>query len=298
MRSSVVVACSIVALGCVPSAFADGMPGSLTVAPVVEEHYGWSGLYFGAGGGFSSVDRSGHTKTERTKKSEKCPIDKLHNNDCLQNWEHHSTTTTHSNASFDDDEWDAFGTVQVGYDHLFHHHLLIGAFADFDLYDSDGGFHFADGHGSVDLDWAWHVGGRLGTLVTPRVLLYGVGGYTQANLDGAIWIKDGPTLHQDDHLDGWFIGGGTEVKLHQRVSFKLEYRYADYGSSHASGSTSKTGDANDCNHAIVALAAAVHKCRDIETVKSSSDLDLEVQSVRALLVFRLDEEDRVVRPLK
>ena len=42
--------------------------------------------------------------------------------------------------------------------------------ADFDLYDSDGGFHFADGHVSADLDWAWHVGGRLGTLVASRVL--------------------------------------------------------------------------------------------------------------------------------
>lgn len=295
MRKSVWAACSIMAFGSVPVALADGTPGRLTVAPVVEEHYGWSGIYFGAGGGFSSVDRSGHTRTERTKKTEKCDIKNLHNNgkDCKPNWVDHVTTTSSSTASFGNDEWDAFGTIQVGYDHLFHHHLLIGAFADFDLYDSDGGFHFADGHGSADLDWAWHVGGRLGTLIKPRILLYGVAGYTQANLDGAIWIKDGPTLYQDDHLDGWFVGGGTEIKVHHRIALKLEYRYADYGSSHASGSTSKTGDTKDCNHPV-----PVHKCRDIDTVKSRSDLDLEVQSVRALLVFRLDEEDRVVQPLK
>ena len=292
MRTSVWAACSIMAFGCVPSSLADGMPGNLTVAPVVED-YGWSGLYFGAGGGFSSVDRSGHTKTERTKTTEKC--DNFKDN-CPNQWVVHETKTSSSHASFGSDEWDAFGMVQVGYDHLFHHHLLIGAFADFDLYDSDGGFHFADGHGTADLDWAWHVGGRLGALVKPRILLYGVAGYTQANLDGDIWIKDGPTLHQGDHLDGWFIGGGTEVKVHQHVSLKFEYRYADYGSSRASGSTSKAGDAQDCNP--VALAAVAHKCREVDIAKSSSDLDLEVQSVRALLVFRLDREDRVVQPLK
>ena len=227
-------------------AFADGMT-SLKDAPVVEEHYGWSGLYFGAGGGFSSVDRSGHTKTERTKSPRSAREFDHIAKDCKDPWDHDVTTTSHSVASFGDDEWDAFGTVQVEFDHLFRQHLLVGAFADFDLYDSDGGFGFSDGHGSADLDWAWHVGGRLGALVKPRILLYGVAGYTQANLDGDIWIKDGPTLHQDDHLDGWFIGGGTEVKLHHRAALKFEYRYADYGSSHASGSTSKTGDAKDCS---------------------------------------------------
>ena len=130
MRYSVWAACSIMAFGCVPTALADGTPGRLTVAPVVEEHYGWSGLYFGAGGGFSSVDRSGHTKTERTKQTEECF--NFVDNKCKYAWVVQETKTSSSHASFGDDEWDAFGTVQVGYDHLFHHHLLIGAFADFD----------------------------------------------------------------------------------------------------------------------------------------------------------------------
>ena len=295
MRNQVnFVAAAVGLVSSVSLAWADGMPSRVKVAPVVEEHYGWNGLYFGAGGGFSSVDRSGHTQAERTKKTEKCKDDKFNHikKDCDDPWVHDVTTTSHSVASFGDDEWDAFGTLQVGYDHHFHHHLLLGAFADFDLYDSDGGFHFADGHGSADLDWVWHVGGRLGALIKPRILLYGVAGYTQANLDGAIWIKDGPTLHQDDHLDGWFVGGGTEVKVHHRIALKFEYRYADYGNSLASGTTTTTSDAKNCAHLML------HKCRDIDTVKSSSDLDLEVQSVRALLVFRLDEAERTVQPLK
>jgi opacity protein-like surface antigen len=137
-------------------------------------------------------------------------------------------------------------------------------------------------------DWAWHIGGRLGTLVSPHILLYGTGGYTQARFDSAVWVTDGPTLHHDDNLDGWFAGGGAEVKLRQHVALKFEYRYADYDGNKASGSTSKTTD----------TICGLKRCRDVDTVKSQSDMDLEVQSVRALVVFRLDEDREPIVPLK
>lgn len=291
MRRYVLIAGSLIAA--IMPASADGV-ASLKDSPVVEEHYGWSGIYFGAGGGFSRVDRSGQTRTDRTKETKSCDKKDFKDKkkcDLPSGFAHESTVTSSTLSSFDDDDWSGFGTVQVGYDRLIHHHLVIGAFADFDLYDGGSSFQFSDGHGSADLDWVWSVGGRFGALVEPRVLLYGVGGYTQAGLDGAVWINNGPTLQNDDHLDGWFAGAGTEVKVRDRISFKLEYRFADYGNSGASGTSFNDSDF-ECK------AKTSHKCVDDDTTKSWSQMDLEVQSIRALVVYRLDHEERVVQPLK
>ena len=44
----------------------------------------------------------------------------------------------HYDTNIDDQSWNRFGTIQLGYDRLFHDRLLIGAFADVDIYvDSD-----------------------------------------------------------------------------------------------------------------------------------------------------------------
>jgi opacity protein-like surface antigen len=271
---------------------ADGMPGSLKDVRPPVEHYNWSGLYFGAGGGFSHIDRSGGVHTDRKKDTKSCEKGKfVDKKNCTGGFAHDGTVSSTLFSSFDDDDWSGFGTLQVGYDRQIHNHLIIGAFADVDFYDGDGGFDFADGHGRADLDWVWSVGGRLGVLAAPHLLLYGVAGYSEASLDTAISVNNGPTFSNDDRLEGWFIGAGVEKKVRDRRSLKLEYRYADYGSTGASGSSFTDKDHN-CK------PMNSHKCVDDETTKTRSDLDLEVQSIRALVVFRLDEHREPIVPLK
>ena len=285
MRSVVVFSVfSALALGAATAAIADGAPVSLAPAPAVRD--GWSGLYIGAGGGVSRVDRSSRVDTDVTKQKEKCHwvyVD--HKWQC--DWKDYGPSyTKHFESLFGDEDWKGFGTIQVGYDHLLGTHLLIGAFADVDIYfggEDDQGHKYLDG--SFDINHTWNVGGRLGFLVTPKLLLYGVGGYTQAGIDNSIHVPWGPKLDDFDNPKGWFVGGGGEVKLHHGVSLKLEYRYADYGSFEDDGSKSWTSHSYWCGW---------HKCRDKWTVDSKADDDLEVQSVRALLVFRLDEPDKPV----
>jgi outer membrane immunogenic protein len=269
-------------------AFADGDAKHFAVAPIVE-HYEWGGLFVGAGGGFGSIDRSTNVHTKRKKTTEKCKKFDPHDPKKCIEFEKVSSTTTTTDGSSGEDDWRGFGTLQVGYDRLIHDCFLIGAFTDVDWYgDHD---HTTNSAFDVDadLDWVWSIGGRFGALVTPRVLLYGVGGYTQASLDSNVAIHSGPSLFHSDDLHGWFVGAGSELRLHKRFSLKLEYRFADYGDENASGSSSSSTKLYDCHP---------HKCHDLETVTSRSDSELEVQSVRALLVFNLEEPPRVVEPLK
>lgn len=78
------------------------------------------------------------------------------------------------------------------------------------------------------------IGGRLGYLVTPNTLIYGLGGYTQASFDGQvdlsyfIFFVGAPqtlSLRVADELHGYFLGGGGEVKVADNVALRLEYRY-------------------------------------------------------------------------
>ncbi|MFA6141419.1 MAG: outer membrane beta-barrel protein [Hyphomicrobium sp.] len=288
MRSVVVFSVfSALALGAATAAIADGAPVSITPAPAARD--GWSGLYIGLGGGASRVDHSGSNDTHVWKKKESCSKYDYYHGQCgweLEDyWEH-----TFKNP-FGEENWEGFGTIQVGYDRLIHGHLLIGAFADVDLYGGGGDSHkdyFVKD--SFELSHTWNVGGRLGFLVTPKVLLYGVGGYTQAGIEKSVAFKYGPTFDDFDNPKGWFAGGGGEVKLRKGVAVKFEYRYADYGSiSDGASWKSHPYDYSYCYHCDV--------YRKTFGADWKADDDLTVQSVRALLVFRLDEPDAPA-PLK
>jgi outer membrane immunogenic protein len=105
-----------------------------------------------------------------------------------------------------------FGTVALGYDRQFGPGLVAGVFADYDFSDIS-----AEG---FDHNYSWSIGGRLGGLITPRTLLYGTAGYTQAEFEDA--ANDAETF------DGYFVGAGIEHMLRENWTLKLEYRYSDY----------------------------------------------------------------------
>lgn len=72
-----------------------------------------------------------------------------------------------------------------------------------------------------------YVGARAGYVVSPNMLLYAKGGYTNARFN--MLANDGATeLETDVDLDGWRVGAGAEYALSENSFVKLEYRYSNY----------------------------------------------------------------------
>jgi opacity protein-like surface antigen len=301
-------------------ALADGDPKSF--APPVEERSRWSGFYLGVGGGAGKVERgasgeaSKYTETDVYKKKSK------------REWvcEDHDKPSTHSYswnppkkcdwktvhyyeyidtlfggfteaANLVQDDWQGFGTIQFGADHLFHDRFLVGLFADVDLYrNADSSFFGYDDKlaltNKFELNRVWNVGGRVGFLLHPELLLYGVGGYTQADVEDStdIDFKHGPTLSlsNTDKLKGYFVGGGGEWQFHKNIGLKVEYRYAKYRSE--GDSASATGYDVDYYHD--------YKFETSKYYSAKADYDADIHSVRGVLVFRFDEPDAAPVPLK
>lgn len=117
---------------------------------------------------------------------------------------------------------------------------LIGAFADYDVMDLKGTLEDFGLEGNEKESSAWSAGGRLGYLVTPSLLTYVSGGYTQthfgsAGLFTAVGGAATPFTLASQTYDGWFIGGGTEYALTgivpiQGLFWRTEYRYSSFQS--------------------------------------------------------------------
>jgi outer membrane immunogenic protein len=121
-----------------------------------------------------------------------------------------------------------FGTAIVGWDAQLGPKTVIGAFVDYDFSDISTDLRvpgFFDS--SLDHDWTWSVGGRLGWLATPSALLYATGGYSQARFSGFSDLLGSDTDHKT--FNGWFAGGGIETRLAASNWFaRLEYRFTQF----------------------------------------------------------------------
>lgn len=287
---------AVASLSFVGAAAADGYEsaGSLKDSAPPPIAYEWNGLSVGAGIGIGHFDQDAHGKAWRKDRFDKY---KKYCYNCK--WVHKYGYEIHKKleSSATDDDWNVFGTVQIGYDRLLGDRFLIGAFADFDFYkDADLTFSDKKGYkslnGKVEKDNIWTVGGRLGYLVTPRVLVYGLAGFSRMSLEGKLDAHFGPAnipLSIDENVDGWTVGGGVETKLDQRVSLKLEYRYSEFD-----GASAKVTDKDDD-------VWKKNKWLVVHSMKEGAKLDLddtEVHSVRAVLSFKLGGHETVPEPLK
>jgi outer membrane immunogenic protein len=121
---------------------------------------------------------------------------------------------------------------------------VIGAFGDYDAMDIHGFSDVAGIGGNAKESSAWYAGGRVGYLVTPQLLTYFDGGYTETRF-GAVGLSASavaPPLPLGANLpshtyNGWFLGGGTEYALNfswlpiHGLFWRSEYRYSDYRST-------------------------------------------------------------------
>jgi outer membrane immunogenic protein len=76
-----------------------------------------------------------------------------------------------------------------------------------------------------------YIGGRVGATVSPRVLVYGKAGYTNARVrteyeDGT--DSDALDFSVGENLDGVRVGGGVEFAVGPNSYAKTEYRYSNY----------------------------------------------------------------------
>jgi outer membrane immunogenic protein len=143
---------------------------------------------------------------------------------------------------------------------------VIGAFGDYDLTRIHDTFQntFSGFGGDENQSSAWNVGGRIGYLVTPALLTYFDGGYTQArfdqvNLSFLAAAAGGPVIANipSTTYNGWFLGGGTEYALNlswlpiRGLFWRNEYRYSRYQSKNVQeffvGGAPGTGDSMKTN---------------------------------------------------
>jgi outer membrane immunogenic protein len=152
------------------------------------------------------------------------------------------------------------GKVGAGFDYQFAGPLgnwVVGAFADGswsnirgqDAFLCPGGcagpFSFA---GQQQNDWSWAVGARLGYVVTPTLLTYFNGGWTQSHWKQVNWLDNNPTdigtvgtftglVTPSQTRNGWFIGGGTEYSFANSfipirgLFWKNEVRFSEFGNA-------------------------------------------------------------------
>jgi outer membrane immunogenic protein len=211
------------------SAFAADMyePGSMKDAPMAAPVvYDWTGFSIGAGigGAFMNYDGGAAGTFDVAPPG---PVDAFA-------------------FPLEDDDGAIFGTVQLGYDRTLPSRFLIGVFAD---YDFSGGTETSFGGtsvlttgapgdtlgfaGTAEVDNSWTVGGRLGFLATPETLVYGLIGWTHADLNvSGTYATDivGGTpvsFSSEEDMDSVTIGAGVETMIGRGVSLKLEYRYTD-----------------------------------------------------------------------
>ena len=134
-----------------------------------------------------------------------------------------------------------FFSLGVGLDYQVNSRFVVGAFFDYDWSDLDtsldaslsiGGPTLGAG-ADIEVEDMWSIGGRLGYLVSPSTMLFMTAGYSKADVSDLTANASGlgsVTLARVGDFDGYFIGGGAEMKITKAISIKGEYRYTDLDS--------------------------------------------------------------------
>ncbi len=90
--------------------------------------------------------------------------------------------------------------------------------------------------GQEKVDSQWAIGGRIGWLMSPNLLTYFSGGYTEAHLTGVgnfftpINNTFTGTYLPGRTAQGWFLGSGVEYQSGwiPNLTWKTEYRFSEY----------------------------------------------------------------------
>jgi outer membrane immunogenic protein len=185
------------------------------VAPAIVP-YTWTGFYVGAGWGYGMSDTNSSV--------------------VLPSGAFQGTTSNGARG------W--LGMADVGYDYQFNvggWNLVAGVLADYNFGNMTGTWNFqAAGAPLSTLTGVekeksfWDAGARIGWLITPDILSYFSGGYSQAHFDGMTLNPFGAPLSTASHnYGGWFTGAGIETKIQSipGLYFNTEYRFTSYNNT-------------------------------------------------------------------
>ena len=270
----------------------------------VAEPNGWTGFNVSVGGGISKNNGGLDVTTSTNDRLDILPIPPPSPISAFVSILGDAT----GNARVGGNEWQGMGTLQGGYDQQLGS-FVVGGFANFDFYPGDNENEVTQGidgsltlalfpplgpsvsfpipgyaaaTSSIELKNTWSIGGRIGYLFTPSTLIYGLGGYTQASLDGQVDFSyltfAGPqslSLNASDELHGYFVGAGGEVKVTDNIGLRLEYRYANY-----QGATRSEPVNFDTGPGLITYT---------QSASIEADLDAEIHTVRGALVLQLGD---------
>jgi outer membrane immunogenic protein len=169
-----------------------------------------------------------------------------------------------------------FFTAGVGADYQVNSNIVVGAFFDYDWTDLETSLDVGvdvlgltgSGGAKIEVDNLWSIGGRVGYLVTPSTLLFLTAGYAQADISDLTAGIDGLgsiSVARVGHVDGYFLGGGAELKITKALSLKAEYRYTDLDEER-----------------VTLLPGTFEEINDFVTTK----LDPDIQTARVSLAYR------------
>jgi outer membrane immunogenic protein len=155
-----------------------------------------------------------------------------------------------------------FGQIGGGCDYQFPvagwGSFVVGVLADYSFMNLHGQFDddASGDNGREKESGAWAVGARVGYIVTPNLLTYFNGGWTQTRFDQINLTAFESSASSGAFVpattySGWFLGGGTETSLAGFFGLPLppglflrsEYRYSSFSAKDVSfGGTALSGE--------------------------------------------------------
>ncbi|MGK6325240.1 outer membrane protein [Sphingomonas sp. DT-51] len=127
-----------------------------------------------------------------------------------------------------DQKRDSFvGGVFAGYDQQILPNVVLGVQGDINIAASDE-LRQRNAASNVNLDpkYSFDLTARAGYVVAPGTLLYVRGGYANERVRTTVAAASSTTTDASNR-DGWTVGGGVERVLYDKISARVEYRYAD-----------------------------------------------------------------------
>jgi outer membrane immunogenic protein len=242
-----VLAASILAASAV-SAFAADMPARIAKAPVAPPvlTYDWSGMYFGGAVGGAWHDTAGV----------------FYNTPAFLFGTGSSSTLIYGGFAGIQKQWGNFVLgIEGGYNGL------------------DNGFNGTAGTGLAGsrcgllvgnscesrLNDIWYIGGRVG-YAWNRFMMYGQGGYAQADIDTQTRFGGLTFDHAGASHGGWYAGVGAEYAVLDYLILGIDYKHYQFDSKQ-----------HNCNAALVTCAPL-----------NNRTVDADVDSVMARLSFKFN----------
>jgi len=120
------------------------------------------------------------------------------------------------------------GGAFAGYDRQVTPNIVLGVEGGISLAASDRIGPSGPDQATIDPHYSFDLSARAGYVVGGNNLLYVRGGYANTQARFTQLVGTNTTLSENRSYDGWFVGGGAERKLTDKVSTRLEYRFNDF----------------------------------------------------------------------